>query len=394
MIYLTTGANGAGKTLLTLKNVREQQLKENRPVYYHGFDMNPDKAAEFGWQPFDPKKWQDLPDGSICIMDECQNEFPLRRSGAEVPDYVNAIAQHRRRRGFDFWMICPHPSLLDVFIRRLIDKPSWHRHIKRAFGADVVSVITFSSPDMKCEEPGAGARGEVTMKPYPKDVFTWYRSASLHTAKKKIPKAVYVFVAAALLVPLLLYYAISGVYNNVDKSEKDNDKPGILKSGFPVLDSQNKSRKEKPLTAAEYIEMREARIPDFPHTAPAYDKVTEPKSAPYPAACVYMGTKCRCYTQQATIMQVTPETCIQIVRNGFFMEWLDQERQPASTSAADRLASSAPMPIHVPAPDLASLVRPVQPPPGVVVQHQALPPPGWAERLEARNASVRSNLSR
>ena len=93
MIYLTTGANGAGKTLLTLKDVRAQQLKENRPVYYHGFDMDEAKAAEFGWQKFDPKKWQDLPDGSICIMDECQNEFPLRRSGAEVPDYVQAIAQ-------------------------------------------------------------------------------------------------------------------------------------------------------------------------------------------------------------------------------------------------------------------------------------------------------------
>ena len=185
MIYLTTGANGAGKTLITLYDVRQQQLKENRPVYYHGFDMHEEKVKEFGWQKFDPKKWQDLPDGSICIMDECQNEFPIRRSGSEVPDYVNAIAQHRRRRGFDFWMISPHPSLIDVFVRRLIDKPSWHRHMKRAFGADMVSELKFSAPDMKCEEPGAGARAEVTMRPYPKDVYTWYRSASLHTGKKK-----------------------------------------------------------------------------------------------------------------------------------------------------------------------------------------------------------------
>ncbi len=63
MIYLTTGANGAGKTLNTLKFVREKQVAEGRTVYYNGFDMLPEKAAEFGWLKFDPRLWQSLPDG-------------------------------------------------------------------------------------------------------------------------------------------------------------------------------------------------------------------------------------------------------------------------------------------------------------------------------------------
>lgn len=383
MIYLTTGANGAGKTLLTLKDVREQQLKENRPVYYHGFEMDEAKAAEFGWQPFDPKKWQDLPDGSICVMDECQNEFPLRRSGSEVPDYINAIAQFRRKRGFDFWMICPHPSLLDVFVRRLIDKPSWHRHLKRAFGADVVSVLKFSSPDMKCEEPGAGARGEVSMRPYPKEVYSWYKSASLHTGKKKIPRAVWIVAAAAVAVPSALYFAITGVYGNVTKKAitEQHAPPGMAGAAAP----QAQGRGPQPMTLSEYLSSRKARLPDFPHTAPAYDQVTQPTQAPYPAACVQMGERCECYTQQATVMHVSHAVCVQIVKRGYFVDWQQPQQQgqqmyPQRVSQAPAPAPAGPAPVinvHVPPP-------PVQAP---------QPASEWLQGLASRNAQVRSEIS-
>lgn len=378
MIYLTTGANGAGKTLLTLKDVRAQQLKENRPVYYHGFEIEPAKAAEFGWQEFNPKEWQDLPDGSICIMDECQNEFPLRRSGSEVPDYINAIAQFRRKRGFDFWLICPHPSLLDVFVRRLIDKPSWHRHLKRAFGADVVSVLQFSSPDMKCEEPGAGARGEVTMRPYPKEVYSWYRSASLHTGKKKIPRAVYVLAAAAIIVPSALYYAITGVYGNVTKG-------GALSTpaqtaAAPVTAASAASRPDAALikiTADEYLALRKARLQDFPHTAPVFDGVTAPVVAPYPAACVHMAKTCKCYSQQGTLLATSGEVCLQIVKHGFFIEWKQETREDeARGKMLVRGVERKPEPL----PRVVQDVREPQKPP---VNE-------WQQALALRNAQVRS----
>ncbi len=379
MIYLTTGANGAGKTLLTLKDVREQQLKENRPVYYHGFEMDEAKAAEFGWQPFDPKKWQDLPDGSICVMDECQNEFPLRRSGSEVPDYINAIAQFRRKRGFDFWMICPHPSLLDVFVRRLIDKPSWHRHLKRAFGADVVSVLKFSSPDMKCEEPGAGARGEVSMRPYPKDVYGWYRSASLHTGKKKIPRAVWIVAAAAVAVPSALYFAITGVYGNVTKRTPAAAAQAAGEGADAKGSTTAPPRGPQPVTVAEYLQARKARLPDFPHTAPVYDQVTQPTQAPYPAACVKMGERCECYSQQATLLRVTYSVCLQIVKQGYFVDW----QQPQQQQLAPQVMR----------PETVRLERESKPAP-VVVQAAAEPekPPEnlWSQGLAARNAEVRS----
>ncbi len=317
MIYFTTGANGAGKTLITLRDVRAQQLKENRPVYFHGFEMDPAKALEFGWKAFDPKKWQDLPDGSICIMDECQNEFPMRRSGSEVPEYINAIAQFRRKRGFDFWLIAPHPSLVDIFVRRLIDKPSWHRHLKRTFGADLVSEIKFSSPDIKCEEPGSSSRGEVSMVAYPKEVYTWYKSASLHTGKRKLPKAVYVFAAAAVLVPVLGYAAFSMLPGG-SASKAKTSAPDL------AAPTTQQAKTAAPMSAVDYVASYVPRIPGLPHTAPRFDEVTKPTEAPYPAACVSMGEKCDCYTQQGTKLSTPRQTCLQIVAGGFFMDWKPQ----------------------------------------------------------------------
>lgn len=354
MIYFTTGGNGAGKTLITLRDVRAQQLKENRPVYYHGFEMDPAKAAEFGWQPFDPKKWQDLPDGSICIMDECQNEFPLRRSGSEVPDYVNAVAQFRRKRGFDFWMISPHPSMVDVFIRRLIDKPSWHRHMKRAFGGDLVSELKFSAVDLKCEEPGAGARGEVRMVPYPKEVYAWYRSASLHTGKKKIPRAVYVLGVVVLAVPLLGWLAFSKLPGGV-RSKPDTGAAQVQAVPVPVQKAAG------PMTAREYIASHVPRIDGLPHTASRFDAVTAPTEAPYPAACIQSKRGCDCYSQQGTKLLTPADLCRQIVAGGFFMDWKPKEQasghaggstapQPGQGAAVLPVAAPVPLAARSPAP--------------------------------------------
>jgi len=338
MIYLTTGANGAGKTLLTLRDVRKQQLDEARPVYFHGFEAG-QQLIDWGWKPFEPEKWQDLPDGSICIFDEVQNEMPVKRTGA-VPEWINAIAQFRRKRGFDFWLICPHPSFIDVNVRRLIESPSWHRHIKRNFGGELVSVIKFNSPNLQCEKPGSGASGQVEMVPFPKEVFGWYKSATMHTAKRKIPKQVFVLAACALLVPLLGYYGISKVTAKATAVEKPatTAAPGSI-DGQPAYTPRD--------TLGDYFASYQERIPGLAHTAPRFDEVMKPQTAPTPAACVSMGDKCKCYTNQGTILTTPPDLCKQIVAGGFFDETLPKTgysapQQARATHAAPPMLSEPP----------------------------------------------------
>ncbi len=335
MIYLTTGANGAGKTLNTLKHVREKQVAEGRSVYYHGFAMKAEKAAEFGWKPFDPRKWQDLPDGAILIVDECQNEFPVRPSSSAVPEYVRGLSEHRRR-GFDLFMITQHPQNIDMFVRRLIGSPGWHRHLKRAFGSDMVSVLEWSAVNGNCEKNGAGNTARVTMVPYPKEVFQWYDSASLHTAKKSIPRQVYVLASLIFVIPVLGYFGYQSLMTNTKPKNLASASSSPVGQIAAIPPGQS-----AVVTAADYVSDYLPRLPGFPNSAPRYDETTKPTIAPYPAACVSSGSKrCECYTQQATRIQVSHDVCMQIVKNGFFVDW---EQPQAMAAAPSRPAAVVPV---------------------------------------------------
>lgn len=316
MIYLTTGSNGSGKTLLTLRDVREKSIAESRPVYHNGrFDL----VAEFGWKVAKLEDWQSLPDGSIFIGDECHNELPTR-TGKDVPEWVRMLAEHRRR-GFDFYLITQHPLNIDAFVRRIIGAPGWHRHLKRASGAPLVSVLTWPSVNIVCEKAGSGATAEVNIVKFPTEVYEWYKSTSLDTSKFRMPFQVKVLIAAVLLIPLVAWFGWKSYTQNraltgkpppgqmVPAASYVGNAPG---SGAPGAAVQ---------TPAQYLEAYKPRLQGLAYTAPRYDALTVPTSAPFPAGCVKSADRCQCYTDQGTKIPTTPELCAQIVNDGYFKDW-------------------------------------------------------------------------
>lgn len=329
MLYLITGANGAGKTLNTLKWIRDRSVKEGRPVCHNG-RFEPVEGGELAtWKHTDIKDWQAEPDGTIFLVDECHNDFPLRPPSSQPPEYIRMLAEHRRR-GFDFYLVTQHPQNIDAFVRRLIGSPGWHRHLKRAFGGDLVSVCEWPAVNPNCEKDGSGKTGTVSMQAFPKEVYGWYRSASLHTGKKKIPRVVWMLLACALLVPLLGWWAVSNVMKTTLKdAPAGKEASAAAVSGGAVAAARQKTA----LTANEYIESRIPRLSDFPQTAPAYDEVTRPKQAPYPAACVQMRDTCKCYSQQATVLHVSATVCLQIVKNGYFVDWQEPAQMAKQVEA-------------------------------------------------------------
>lgn len=326
MLYITTGANGAGKTLFTLKDVRERQLKENRPVYHNGrFRL---KREDFGWKQIDFKDWQTVPDGAIFLIDECHNDMPLRKGASEPPEHIRMLAEHRVR-GFDFYLITQHPANIDIFVRRLVGSPGWHRHLKNVMGSPLVSHLTWSHVNNDCEKPNSGANGEVSMHARPKEVFDWYESATLHTGKPKIPYQVYVLGAALIAVPVLLYFAYSafakttaGVALNGSANTAKTEQSSIFSPGAA---HQTPAQESRPKTQAEYLAEYNPRLPGLPHTAPRYDKLMEAKTAPTPSACIATSERCKCYTNQATVLDVPDSLCRDIVKKGYFSDWV----QPA-----------------------------------------------------------------
>lgn len=318
MLHLTTGANGAGKTLNTLRWVRDLQLKENRPVCHNG-RFEPVPGGELAsWKKIDFKDWQAEPDGTIFLIDECHNDLPIRPASAAVPDPIKMLAEHRRR-GMDFFLITQHPQNIDSFVRRLIGSPGWHRHLKRTFGADMVSVLEWPAVNPQCEKNGSGSTGTVTTKLFPKEVYGWYNSASLHTGKKKIPKSVWILGTCIVVIPTLFYFGFNRLLPKTDEKAATTMTAGHGLPGQIGVQAPGVVVK----TAAEYVAEHQPRIAGLVHTAPRYDSITTPTRVPVPAACITMKSKgCRCYTQQGTILPEVPkDLCENVVKGGFFLDF-------------------------------------------------------------------------
>lgn len=335
MLYLRTGANGSCKTLFSLEDVRKLQLETKHPVAVNGrFKIYPHKLEEFGWKVIEFKDWEDEPDGTIFLMDEVHNDLPLRPNSAPVPKYVSQLAEHRAR-GFDFFLLTQHPMNIDAFVRKLIGAPGWHQHLKRRFGASKsTTVIQWDAVNTSCEKDGSGKNAQSWGRKQPKHVYDWYESAEMHTGKVRIPKQVYTLVACLVGMIACVVFA----YVRFTQSSKPPEKPAQAQTaqqatgalGTPSASA--KGSENHIQTAAEYAASFQPRIEGLAYTAPRYDDQTKPTTAPYPAACINMGKRCECYTQQGTGLQVPLATCMQIVKGGFFMDW----QQPRSNDVVTK----------------------------------------------------------
>lgn len=322
MINLTTGAPGAGKTLYTLYYVQQLAEREGRTVYYSGIaDL---KVP--GWIELeDPAKWYDMPAGSIVIIDECQRLFRPRGSGSAVPEYVSRLETHRHA-GLDLFLITQHPMLVDNNVRRLCGT---HRHVVRSFGMQRCTVHEWGSVKEQCDKSRADSvRHEVS---YPKHVFGWYKSAEVHTVKRRIPGRVWLLLCLPFVLAALVYsgYRTLSDYGDAGGVVKaSGGVPGGLPAGAAPTGAGVPRAVPVVASGPDWFAERQARIPELPHTAPIYDAVTAPRQAPVPSLCMQMGAKCKCYTSQATVLGVSESICRQIVERGYFMDW--QEPGPAA----------------------------------------------------------------
>lgn len=327
MIVVTTGVPGAGKTLYALTWVKAKAEKENRPVYYSGI-----KDLKLPWMEHAPEKWEELPANSIMVIDECQRVFRPRMHGSAVPSFVAALETHRHK-GIDLVLITQHPMLIDQNVRRLC---GLHFHVVRKWGMQAATVHEWPTIKETCDKNRADSvRHEFA---YPKSNYGLYHSAEVHTHKARIPYHVWIIA----LVPFVVGYAGWRIYSNwfpqakagPAVEEKAPDARTLAAEGGRATRSSDKSTTMGP---EEYVASFTPRVAGLAYTAPAYDDVTKPVEAPYPAAAVLMGKTCRAYTQQGTRLEVPDELCRQIVAGGFFVPWKQQTPPaiPARTLESD-----------------------------------------------------------
>ncbi|WP_418121291.1 zonular occludens toxin domain-containing protein [Variovorax sp. 160MFSha2.1] len=348
MFYLRTGGNGSGKTLFTLQDVRKLQLESGRPVYFNIRPENDPKKPnqpycnlkqstidEFGWKPFRFHEWESVEPGAIFLVDECHYDLPKRPASLKEPPHIARLTEHRSY-GFDFFLLTQHPKNIDSFVRNLVQAPGWHQHVKRLAGAAAVSnFLQWDAVNLQCEQFGSGKTADVKTRPFPREVYDWYDSAYVHTGKTRIPKAVYVVIACMVLVPLLIWLGVSGLFNKSKAKGSDEKEVAAASSG-----ARGGEGSARPKTPTEYIASYQPRVPGLMHSAPAYDELTRPKRVPVPAACVSMASKgCKCYTQDATPYPVDQGLCESIARHGVFLAFAPEgETKEASRLEPRRVA--------------------------------------------------------
>jgi len=372
-ITLITGLPGAGKSLFAISKIRQLAAAEDRLVYYYGIP-----ELKLPWVPLvDPLKWFELPAGSIIVIDEAQKVFRVRASAAAVPTHVSAFETHRHL-GIDVFLITQHPTLLDQHVRRLI---SSHFHLLRKFGMQYSTVHEFYEVR---DNPDKSRQGAITHQfSFPKDVFSLYKSADLHTVKRRIPPRVW-FILGAPVVLLGLVFLISQMLSGRLSDYKTEDvkkKSSVASSGGSV---SNKGGSRVDID--DYVASRAPVIPGIGFTAPIYAEVIRPVVAPLPLACIASATRCLCSTEQGTQLADIPEsTCRSIVERGFFVD--SERRSIAGAASGERQRDTLPAPaqsdsgVAVPpvnssaVTSVAAASSPVASAAGVVVPAEADVPP-------------------
>ena len=194
MITLYSGTPGSGKTLRAVADLlalRKTEEGAGRPVFTNINGLSDTLACA---RLEDPRRWYELPDGALIIIDEAQKIFPPRGAAAAVPEFVQHFDTHRHH-GFDVWVITQQPALIDHFVRSMVGR---HFHLYRAFGREKVQIFEYQEC---CNNPKVDAAPIPKPWSYPKEIFGLYKSAEIHTHKKMLPwRAIGIVAACAFVV--------------------------------------------------------------------------------------------------------------------------------------------------------------------------------------------------
>ena len=353
-ITLVTGLPGHGKTLYAISKYKEISEKTGRRIYYHGI-----KGLKLPWTEHDALKWADIPPNSIMIIDEAQKVFPLRGRG-EPAAFIADLATHRHL-GIDIVLITQDPMLIDSFARRLVDQ---HFHVVRKFGTHFVTIHEFvnGAKDNVSKSRSGSLRHEWR---HDKKAFEFYHSAEVHTVKARLPARVYLLICLPFLVGGLLWFGYQRLSPSGQAAQFQKNlgasgiAPGVAAgvSGGGVGGGGVRDVSRAAASTGEFLAVNNPRVEGLAHTAPIYDDITRPVVAPFPAACVESKTRCQCYSQQATKLDMPAALCRQIVVGGFFVAWdsagravksMDQTAEVRQTTASGVVDPPPEQPSFVP----------------------------------------------
>lgn len=299
MITLFTGSPGAGKTASMVDFL--SKLPGDRPLYVHydpASKRDPDQvllseSLALPHTACHADNWpSELPHGAILVIDEVQDVWRPRGSGAKVPPAIAALETHRHS-GIDVYLTTQSPALVDSNVRALVGR---HVHIR---DTGFLGRYWYEWPEVSTSMTWKTCVNKRQFK-LPKKAFALYKSSSMHnTPVRAMPLAV-IYGGIALVVFSVLAFFVYGIINRVPPPAPA---PVVAAVNPPSLSSGGGARLVDD--RVDFI----PRISNRPETAPAFDHLRVILSMPLVTGAICVNDDCRCFTAQNTNAGLSSSEC-------------------------------------------------------------------------------------
>lgn len=317
-VKLYTGLPGAGKTLgLVHEMLKLRQEEPGRPVFVYGVNGLKDGIAS-PLTDDDVRRWDELPPGSIVCIDECQELMPVERGN--TPEWIRKLSKVRHH-GIDFILTTQHPALMSAYVRRLVDM---HVHLVRKFNTHVVDRYQWGRCMDDPEKRFAQKSAISSLWTHPKEVFELYKSASLHTMKRRIPAKVYYFIAL-LVIGVAAVISVPFLIRRAQQHNVETITAGTTPATKEQGGASSSSDPDQGLRRSDFEAWMRPRVPGLPWSAPAYDNL-QVRSVPRLFCIAVDDGRCTCHTEQGTRYEMPADRCRSIAANGIYNPFVGDEQ--------------------------------------------------------------------
>jgi len=317
VIELRTGLPGSGKSLSAVDTAM-QYSKEGRRVLIDG--INGIDHVATGTLPYESRidEWRSvLQPGDVLIVDEVQRYLPKTLTTRGIPKWVEDFSVNRHS-GIDLLFITQDAQNIDPYVRRLVNV---HRHYVNRYGRQESRVYTWFDGVHDPKKETDKKRAERTIWHYPNNIYTLYKSAELHTRKKTTPRAQKVMVLG--VVAMLIFAIVAGVmmyrlaHPDLPKTASTDKHPSAAAEPSGFFGGLSGSHERKPMTKAEWVKRFEPRFEGIPWSEPIFDdRKAESQPEVYCISVEY--GKCRCHSEQGTLLTMNDQQCRNIALNGLY----------------------------------------------------------------------------
>lgn len=345
---LITGLPGHGKSLYAISLMMKLAKQgETRPVYACNFtELNHDVTQTINLE--DAQEWHNLPQGSIVFVDEAQQFFRQRPANIPPPAHCRALETHRHR-GHDIYFVTQDATTLDAHVRKFIDT---HYHVSRPMGYGYSRIYEYQG---YCRAPGKPHEPAISKRQWkhPKNLFQLYKSATMHTVKKRFPLKMFgaLGVFAVIIYGAYSTYTWWNTLSSKDASPStgvqaisDNETPlssaSVIDTMIPDGVKNNADKLGVQFTPQDYKVVHDPVVEHLPWSSPFYQQAIKPVDYPVPSCIINVSqSNCLCHSQQGTRMDVPQSICRHLVHNGFFDPTIPRDSNNAAV--ADSLSGGA-----------------------------------------------------